>query len=31
LFADRTYINLRRVLFLCECGWTNDQLVADDD
>ena len=26
--ADKNFINLHHMLFVCECGWTSDQLVA---
>jgi hypothetical protein len=29
--ADKNFINLRHMLFVCGCGWSSDQLVADKD
>jgi hypothetical protein len=29
--VDKSFLGLRHMLFICECGWTSDQLVADKE
>jgi hypothetical protein len=26
---DENYSNLRHTIFVCDCGWQSDQLIAD--